>query len=156
VFFHSHIWNLLWLLFELISCLSEFWVAETNTSFINVMTIWYLIVIIWFRLSEIFEYFVEWNVHWTFPESVEQFHAWWPIFLMVDLMLSLESAIRACQLHTSREPYCYSWWCSVAPRCNVPEATSVCHPQHCWCNNWFLFGLSWKWRTELEILWIDW
>ena len=47
----------------------------------------------------IFEYFVKWNVHWPFPEPAEQFHTWQPIFLMAVLMFSLESAIRALQLH---------------------------------------------------------
>jgi hypothetical protein len=41
--------NFLWLLFELTACSSAFWVAETNTSVINVMAIWCMIDIIWFQ-----------------------------------------------------------------------------------------------------------
>ena len=158
-YFHSHIWNLLWLLFILIACSSVFWVAETNISVINIMAIWCIIVIICFKLSKIsvntLEYFVEWNAHWPFPEPVEQFHTWQPIYLMAVLMLALETFVRAFQLRTWRQPYCYSWCLYLADSCNIPEATCVYHPQRCWCNNWFHFGLPWRCRAELGILWID-
>jgi len=60
--FQSHIWNLLWLLFELIACSSVCWVAETSTSVITVMAIWCIVVMIWFQTAWNFSEYL-----WIFP-----------------------------------------------------------------------------------------